>query len=109
MIKAVYHRKYHRLKVEGHAKSGEEGHDLVCAAATILVHTLAASVAKLSVMPERVIRDPVIKTEKGSAEISCKPVNRFNATVTMIYDSICNGYELLARDYPENIIFEIRE
>ena len=41
MITVVYHRDRNRVEVEGHAYSGEAGHDLVCASASILTHTLA--------------------------------------------------------------------
>ena len=45
MIDVTYDRKRLILKVKGHAHSGEAGHDLVCAAASILVYTLAANAA----------------------------------------------------------------
>ena len=35
MITVVYHRDRNRVSVEGHAQSGEVGHDLVCASASI--------------------------------------------------------------------------
>ena len=47
MIHAVYYKKYHRVTVKGHAHSAEKGRDLVCAAASMLVSTLAANVAQL--------------------------------------------------------------
>lgn len=106
MIQVTYHRKYHKLTIEGHAHSGEAGHDLVCASASILAYTLAASVANMSAAKQ--IREPVIRLDPGDAEISCKTIRRFEAPVTLIFDTICGGYELLARDYPENIHYEVR-
>jgi len=41
MIKAVYDRKENKITVEGHAYSGEPGHDLICAAASVLIYTIA--------------------------------------------------------------------
>ena len=78
----------------------------MCASASILAYTLAASVANMSA--EKQIREPVIRLDPGGAEISCKTIRRFDAPVTLIFDTICGGYELLARDYPENIYYEVR-
>lgn len=106
MIKAVYHRDHHRLSIEGHAQSGEPGHDLVCASATILAYTLAASVANMSAAKQ--IREPKIDMREGAIEIACKSIRRFEAPVTLIFDTLCAGYELLARNYPDNISYEVR-
>lgn len=106
MIDVVYHRNYHRLTIEGHAGSGEHGHDLVCASASILAYTLAASVANMSEAKQ--VREPIIELKDGSGVIACKSIRRFEAPVTLIFDTLCAGYELLARDYPENISYEVR-
>ena len=106
MIQAVYYRKYNRLTVEGHAYSAEPGHDLVCASASMLAYTLAANVANMADHGQ--VRQPIIENTPGKAEISCNPVSRYKSTVTLVFDSVCVGFELLAHDYPENISYEIR-
>lgn len=106
MINVVYHRNYHRLSLDGHAGSAEHGSDLVCASASILAYTLAASVANMSAAKQ--VRDAKIALNEGAGEISCKPPKRFEAPVTLVFDTLCAGYELLARDYPDNISFEVR-
>ena len=106
MIHAVYHRQYHRLTVEGHAQSGEPGHDLVCASASILVYTLAASVQELGKQGHAT--DLVLKLQEGQAEVACKPHHRLSAVVSMIFDAVCAGFTLLAHDYPNNIRYEVR-
>ena len=106
MIRVVYHREYHRLTIEGHAQSGEPGHDLVCASASILAYTLAASVNDLVANGQA--GDPIMELYGGNATVSCKPAHRLKAVVTMIFDSICTGYALLAATHPENISFEVR-
>ena len=105
MIKVVYHRNYHKLTIEGHAQSGEPGHDLVCASASILAYTLAASVANMSASKQ--VRDAKISLKEGAGEIYCKAVKRFEAPVTLIFDTLCAGYELLARNYPDNISYDV--
>lgn len=105
MIQVTYHRKYHGLTVLGHAKSGEHGHDLVCAAASALVLTLASNVAGL--VTSNTVRDHNIRLAEGEAEIACAPVRRMNSVVTLIYDSVCSGFDVLQSLYPENISYQV--
>lgn len=105
MIEVKYHRKYHRVTIKGHAGSGEPGHDLVCASASILAYTLASSVMNAEI--EKLVRDAVINLEEGNAEISCKPVNRMKAIHTLVFDSICAGFDILAQKYPNNISYDV--
>lgn len=107
MIQAIYYRKYNRLTVTGHANSAEPGHDLVCASASMLAYTLAANVANMADNGQ--VRKPIIENNEGNAEISCNPRHNLKNTVTLVFDSICVGFELLAHDYPEYITYEIRQ
>ena len=106
MIQATYYRKYNRLTVTGHAGSAEHGHDLVCASASMLAYTLAANVANMTDNGQ--VRDPIMKLDDGNTEISCNPLHNLKASVTLVFDSVCVGFELLAHDYPEFIKYEIR-
>lgn len=106
MIKVVYHRGLNRVEVQGHAQSGEEGHDLVCASASILIYTLASFVENMKVAKQ--VYNPKTDLKEGDALISCDPPNRYKGSVTLVFDSICGGFELLAKDYPDNISYEIR-
>ena len=107
MIQAIYYRNYNRLTVTGHANSAEPGHDLVCASASMLAYTLAANVANMADAGQ--VRQPIIENNEGNAEISCNPKHNLKNTVTLVFDSICVGFELLAHDYPEYISYEIRQ
>ena len=102
MIEISYDRKKHLVTVKGHARSGEKGRDLVCAAASMLVYTLASDVEKLCADHGRV-RKPVCRINEGNALISCKPVHGFESVVTLIFDSVCRGFELLQTQYPDNV------
>ena len=107
MIQAIYYRKYNRLTVTGHAGAAEPGHDLVCASASMLAYTLAANVANMADAGQ--VRQPIIKNNAGDTEISCNPRHNLKATVTLVFDSVCVGFELLAHDYPEYVSYEIRQ
>jgi uncharacterized protein YsxB (DUF464 family) len=106
MITVVYHRDLNRLTVEGHALSGEAGHDLVCASASILVYSLAAFVDNMKAAGQT--RYPTIELNEGNSLIACNAPSKYKNGVKIAFDAICGGFELLARDYPENISYEIR-
>lgn len=106
MIQATYYRKYNRLTVTGHAGSAEKGHDLVCASASMLAYTLAANVANMAGGGQ--VREPITRMDEGDTEISCKPRHNLKASVTLVFDSVCVGFELLAHDYPDFVKYEIR-
>ena len=106
MIKVTYHRDLNRVTVEGHARSGEVGHDLVCASASILVYSLAAFVENMKAAGQT--RYPTIELNEGNALVACNAPNKYKSSVMIAFDAICGGYELLARDYPDNISYEIR-
>ena len=105
MIKAVYDRKENKITVEGHAYSGEPGYDLICASASMLIYTIAAYVN--SAQQNNHVSNAVINLESGNGTVSCEPHKQFKNAITLIFDSICAGYELLAANYPENVSYTI--
>lgn len=107
MIQVVYHRNFHRLTITGHAGAAEPGYDLVCASASMLAYTLAANVANMADNGQ--VREPVMKMNEGDTEISCNPRHNLKASVTLVFDSVCVGFELLAHDYPQYISYKIRQ
>ena len=106
MIRIVYYRNLNRVGIEGHAKSGESGHDLICASVSILAYTLAAFVQNMKEANQ--VYNPKTELTEGEALISCTPPGKYKNSVTLVFDGICGGFELLARDYPNNVTFEMR-
>ncbi len=107
MIQVTYNRKRHRLTAIGHACSGKKGHDLVCASVSALVLTLAANVASLATDDQ--VRRHVLRVQEGDAWISCVPMPKMQAVVTLIFDTVCAGFELLETLYPENICYRVMQ
>lgn len=105
MITVIYHRDLNRVSVEGHAQSGEAGHDLVCASASILAYTLAAFVDNMKSAGQS--KYPTVELKEGYALISCNAPKRYKSSVTLAFDTVCAGFELLAKNYPDNISFEV--
>lgn len=106
MVKVIYHRAINRVSITGHAKSGEAGHDLVCASASTLAYTLASFVENMKNAGQ--IHNATINLTDGDAVISCKSPSRYISSIMLVFDTICGGFELLARDYPENISYKRR-
>ena len=106
MINVIYHRRMNRVTIEGHAHSGEPGHDLVCAGVSTLAYTLAANVGNLR--DRGMVRRPTVVLESGKAEIEAKPNPRHKATAELIFQTVCVGFEVLAAEYPDYITYEIR-
>ena len=108
MIKVTYTRKgYCRVQIEGHAQSAEPGHDLICAAASMLAYTLAVNVNSLKAAGH--VKNTTVRLENGDSDIRCTPKVHFKSVICVVFDSICAGFELLSKQYPQNISYEIRE
>lgn len=105
MIEVTYHREYGRVTIEGHANSGDPGHDLVCAGVSALAYTLAANVGNLEA--RGMVRRPTVVLEPGKAEIEAKPKPSHKATAALIFQSVCVGFEVLADSYPDYVSYEI--
>jgi uncharacterized protein YsxB (DUF464 family) len=107
MIKVIYDRGKTRVTIEGHAGSGEVGHDLVCASASILAYTLASLMDSMDKGVQ--VRDVTVDLdEEKGALISCEPAEDYIHSVRLMFDTICAGFDLLAQEYPEYVSFEIR-
>lgn len=105
MIKVKYNRYLNRLTMDGHAGSAPIGHDLVCSAASILAHTLAANVEHMA--DAGMCLDVVQDIQEGKARISCKAVRGSERIVANTFQNVCVGFEILASKFPENISFKI--
>jgi len=103
MIAVTYYRERDLLTVKGHAKSADYGKDLICAAVSALALTLGGNVEYMA--DSGCVTEPVVRLEEGDAQISCKPLSRFRAVVRQTFLSVCVGFELLAKKYPEYISF----
>lgn len=106
MIHVTYYRQYNRVTIEGHAGSGPEGHDLVCASASALALTLAGNVSYMEA--QGAVRNVIADLGEGKAEIQCTAYRRYKDSVEQIFRAICVGFELLATKYPMNIKYDVR-
>lgn len=107
MIEVKFNKEKNKVTAKGHAGTGPEGHDLVCAAVSILLFTLANDVKQLSKIDHKHIRRPKIVLEKGDAKISVDTVHGHDQLIKAIFVSICNGFQILAMNYPDVIKYTV--
>ena len=103
-VKRTIEGDQNRVTIEGHAYSGEPGHDLVCAAASILAYTLADNVQAAE--SNGWLREMTVELAEGAAETSCVPGDEYKGVVGLMFLSICAGFRLLAATHPENVKYE---
>lgn len=90
------------FSVKGHAGLAEKGHDIVCAAASMLAFTLGAAVADLYA-GEKLKQQPEIYMEAGAASVNCKPHRSHFDEAYKAYNIIQTGYQILSERYPEYV------
>lgn len=100
MIDIKFDPKTYTLDIEGHAEHGEKGEDIVCSAISALFYTLAES---LYAYKDMMAEDIDFSDEDGNGHISCKPKAEYEANVSLIYWTILNGFEIVARHYDKNV------
>jgi uncharacterized protein len=82
------------LNAQGHANAAPKGEDVVCAAATILIRTLAKTLE--AAVPDMVKAD----IKNGKASIS---VTGYDPVAAVAIETVCTGFRLLQEQYPEHI------
>ena len=98
MTKIIYDPAEFRMEIQGHAKYGEYGKDIVCASASMLMMTLENMVTDHAESLQ-----PRIHKRAGEATISCAPTKGNTTKCRTIFDTIFGGYELLGLHYPDHV------
>ena len=101
MIIVTYNQERNSLSVKGHAQAGEFGKDLICAAASILTHTLAENLRELE--SAGYLTEMTAEVRDGEAKFFAKPCNGYQAITELSFHNIMMGYQILAQKNPENI------
>ena len=104
MVKITHYPEYNQVTIQGHAGAGPEGHDLVCAAASAVWHTLAVNA--MCWKDQGYLMDLRAQEIEGYCQLSFVPKARWKNLLATISGAIVLGLEALARDYPEHIEFQ---
>ena len=87
------------IKAVGHAGYAPIGQDIVCAAFTILMNTLAEHIECNSDL----LMEYKIDIRPGYAEINCVPKTEHRMEIKGIFNVIYTGISILLNEYPENV------
>lgn len=88
------------LRVNGHAGSAQYGHDIVCAAASILTYTLA-QIALILDNDRKLRREPKTKLADGDTVITIRPKREYYDEALYAFYNCEVGFTLLAQNYPD--------
>lgn len=103
MINVKYNPAEYSLEVTGHAGTGPQGHDIICAAASMLTYTLAAMLTETGGMDEEILQDE----ENAVFRAKANPDILHMYPGRIIYDTIVTGFEGLAKTHPEAVALEV--
>ena len=91
-----------RCEAQGHALFDKKGHDIVCAAATVLLRTAART---LGARPGMAFKGAA--PERGSLSFEARADgDSARAELKFAADFLKEGFESLAKEYPQNLFFE---
>lgn len=90
------------MDVQGHAGTGKKGTDLVCAAATMLVYTLAQAVQFLYEQ-DRLLEKPKFQIVDGYSHITVIPRKCAMSETLLAFWTVQAGAFVLSRNYPQSV------
>lgn len=111
MIHITYRPDKKEVKIKGHAGYDEKGRDIVCAGISVLFYTLANSLLKAP--EEWFAKKPEmadsLADKSGVSYVTCFPASGYEEYVTLIYETVITGIELMATTYPDYIDLKITQ
>lgn len=90
------------LKVRGHSGTAPKGADLVCAAATTLVYTVAQAVTFMHEQGQ-LLEKPRVKIREGKAVIVARPRPEYMEEALHAFWTAQCGAHVLEKNYPEAV------
>lgn len=91
----------YRVTAKGHAGAGAYGQDIVCAAVSCLMQTLAAKVDEAG--ESRMLNSGSVKYTEGGMEVEACPKKVMEETVAAWYSFVQEGLDALAMSYPDHV------
>lgn len=105
MIKIVYDKPEMAVTVCGHALFAAAGKDIICAGVSALTDAMFRRVQG------RMCWQPAygINRDRAVFYVRLTPKSRHEEqTAREMLETICGGYELIARQFPQNVSYEVR-
>ena len=95
----------YEVKAEGHAGAGEYGQDIVCAAVSVLLQTLANEVVEAA--RAGLLAVGVVAHGDGWMKVEATPTAQTQDMVEARVEQVQDGKDAQAESYPENVELEV--
>ena len=95
----------YEVKAEGHAGAGECGQDIVCAAVSVLLQTLANEVTEAA--RAGLLAVGVVAHGDGWMKVEMTPTDQTQDMADAWVELVQDGIDALAESYPENVELEV--
>lgn len=95
----------YEVKAEGHAGAGEYGQDIVCAAVSVLLQTLANEVTEAA--RAGLLAVGVVTHGDGWMKVEMTPTDQTQDMADAWVELVQDGIDALAESYPENVELEV--
>lgn len=95
----------YEVKAEGHAGAGEYGQDIVCAAVSVLLQTLANEVTEAARAGPLAVG--VVAHGDGWMKVEMTPTDQTQDMADAWVELVQDGIDALAESYPENVELEV--
>lgn len=95
----------YEVKAEGHAGAGEYGQDIVCAAVSVLLQTLANEVTEAA--RAGLLAVGVVAHGDGWMKVEMTPTDQTQDMADAWVELVQDGIDALAENYPENVELEV--
>lgn len=95
----------YEVKAEGHAGAGEYGQDIVCAAVSVLLQTLANEVTEAAWAG--LLAVGVVAHGDGWMKVEMTPTDQTQDMADAWVELVQDGIDALAESYPENVELEV--
>ena len=95
----------YEVKAEGHAGAGEYGQDIVCAAVSVLLQTLANEVTEAA--RAGLLAVGVVAHGDGWMKVEMTPTDQTQEMADAWVELVQDGIDALAESYPENVELEV--
>ena len=103
-IEYAHSGKAHCLQVFGHAAAAPKGEDLICCAVSTLAYTAAQNALRLYEQGD-LQQFPDTSLNVGTAQVAAVATVEGGERVAQMFCTVATGFEMLARQYPEHVMF----
>ena len=101
MIECKYDKWNLVMEVKGHADYAEKGKDIICSAASMLVHMLRVWLDKMDAANKLSVVN--LRVAPGYAWFDCTTKDGYVEELQTVMDMVSEGFFMLAAQYPEHV------